>query len=291
MPKPKRGLIVVGSLGLSLSAVAALFWLGLNYRPGFYRELTAPPPDPARRHADAERFVANGLRLRNDIVNEPHWQAEFSDDQVNAWLAEDLVVHFAELIPPGVEDPRLIFETDRAILAFRWTDAPVPAVVSVVVRLGVPRDNEVRLVIEKIRAGVLPVPTGRILDQITEFARARGVQVDWESDGDQRIASIRYQADARRRDVVLEALEIAEGKVRVSGRSDRSRGPVALPSLPTRRVLQSKFPRRNVQARGNDLSAAPGGVSASGASIVARPRIEAPASTTSTRVGDQSRIS
>ena len=48
-----------------------------------------------------------------------------------------------------------------------------------------------------------------------------------------------------RKDVVLEEIQIIEGQIRLAGRSDRSRGKIAAPRLPGRKVLQSTFPRRN----------------------------------------------
>ena len=59
----------------------------------------------------AKRFVAQSLQLRNDICNEPTWEAVFTDQEVNAWLAEDLVTHFADQLPPEVHEPRVVFET------------------------------------------------------------------------------------------------------------------------------------------------------------------------------------
>lgn len=283
MRKPKRRWILLGSAALLLIGLPALFWMGLTYRPAFYRRLTEMPPE--RRHAKAEQFVAQSLRLRNDIVNEPRWEAAFTDEEVNAWLAEDLVAHFADHIPPGVRDPRVMFEKGRATLAFEFAEGPVTSVVWVVVGLDVPRPNEVALTIEKIRAGALPVPASKILDRITEFARGRGVDVAWSRVEGLPVATIRYTPDVKRRDVVLELLEISEGKIRLWGKSNRERGAVASPTLPTRRVLQSTFPRRRTQAR--DVSFSP--VSRDRSTSV--PWSRSPASTTSTRSADQVRDS
>ena len=36
--------------------------------------------------------------------------AVFSDQEVNAWLAEDLVTHFADQLPPEVDESARLFE-------------------------------------------------------------------------------------------------------------------------------------------------------------------------------------
>ncbi len=246
---------MLGSLALLAIVVPGVLWMGLTYRPAFYRQLTDIPTE--RRHEKAEHFVAQSLRLRNDIVNEPRWEAVFTDEEVNAWLAEDLVAHFADQIPPGVRDPRVMFENDRLTLAFQLQEGPVNSVVWVVLGVRVPRPNELALSIEKIRAGALPVPAEKILDRITEFARSRGVNVTWSREEGRPVATVRYSPSTHRRDIVLEVIEISKGCIRLWGTSNRDHGAVASPSLPTRRVLQSTFPRRKTHASGPDVSFSP----------------------------------
>ena len=72
-----------------------------------------------QREVKAKQFVAQSLQLRNDICNEPTWEAVFSDQEVNAWLAEDLVTHFADQIPPRSTSPACSSRLDRVILAFQ----------------------------------------------------------------------------------------------------------------------------------------------------------------------------
>src|SRR5206468_2359420 len=81
-----------------------------------------------------KRFVAQSLQLRNDICNEPTWMAVFTDQEVNAWLAEDLVTEFADQLPPEVHEPRVMFELDRVTLAFELDQGPVRSVIWVVAR-------------------------------------------------------------------------------------------------------------------------------------------------------------
>ena len=52
---------------------------------------------------------------------------------------------------------------------------------------------------------------------------------------------------AEREDVRLEELQIRTGQIRLAGRSDRAKGAFYRPTLPSRKVLQSKFPRRKTQ--------------------------------------------
>src|SRR5262249_30940732 len=174
------------------------------------------------------------LQLRNDIHNEPTWEAVFTDEEVNAWLAGDLVTHFADQLPPEVHEPRVKFELDRVTIAFELDRGPVRSVIWVVARPNVPDPNVLELTFEKIRAGVLPVPPDQVLDRIVGVAQSHGLDVTWKRDGDLPVATIRYAPHAARDDVKLERVQIRKGEIRLNGRSDRDRGKIASPTLPTR---------------------------------------------------------
>lgn len=249
MREPRRQWIVSGVIVSVLLVVPMLAWVTLTYQPRFYRRATAGLPRE-QLQAEAKRFAAQTLQLRNDICNEPTWQAEFTDQEVNAWLARDLVAHFADQLPPQVHDPRVAFEPDRVVLAFGLDRGPIRAIVSVVARVRVPEENLVALTVEKIRAGALPLDADAFLERIAAHARDRGLDFRWVRDGDnQPMALIRYRANRGRTDVVLERLRIRDGLIYLSGRSGRGRGSIASPTLPRRKVLQSNFPRtRNVHS-------------------------------------------
>jgi hypothetical protein len=246
MSKKSKRVLVLSLSPVVILSIPLVAWISLTHQPQFYRAIIQLPR--AEQQAKAKHFVAQSLQLRNDICNEPKWEAVFTDQEVNAWLAEDLVKHFADQLPSGVHDPRVVFETDRVTLAFRLDRGPVTSVVWVVAGIRVPSGNIVELTLEKIRAGALPFPAENLIDQITEQARRRGLDVTWKRDGDLPVAVIAYTPDHRREDIVLEQLQIRQGAIRLSGRSNRERGEIATPKLPTRQVLQSKFPRRKHQA-------------------------------------------
>ena len=257
MRKPgwsRRWIILGATLGVLVTVPAAV-WLSLTVPPSFYRSFRALPR--AEREVRAKRFVSSSLQLRNDISNEHSWSAAFSDGEVNAWLAEDLVTHFADQIPPEVHEPRISFEHDRVTFAFGLDRGPIRSVIWVVARVAVPEDNVLALTVEKVRAGMIPIAVDRVIGPLTAAARDRGLDVRWQEDANPPVALIRYRPDGGRADIVLEKLIVRHGQIRVSGRSDRLQGAFRGPVLPDRHLLQLNFPRRNRQARGPSASAAP----------------------------------
>jgi hypothetical protein len=234
--------------GLCLGILAAIptgIWFSLTYQPSYYRNMVLLTRE--QRAGQAKKFVAQSLQLRNDICNEPTWEAVFSDQEVNAWLAEDLVTHFLDQLPPEINEPRLLFELDRVTLAFQLRQRGVESVITVVARPRVPEGNTVELTLEKIRAGILPVPPDNVLDRIIDYARLHGVDVEWTRKDGYPVVVMRYTPNLEREDVRLEELQIRAGEIRLAGRSDRAKGAFQRPILPSRKVLQSKFPIRKFQ--------------------------------------------
>lgn len=258
MHRPRRRWIVAGAVVAILLAVPVVAWVSLTYQPRFYRRAKAQV-SRAELEAESRRFMAQTSHLYNDIRNEPTWTALFTDQEVNAWLAKDLVEQFADQIPPEVHDPRVAFEPDRVTLAFGLDRGPIRLVVAVTARVRVPEDNLIALTVEKIRAGAFPLDSQSLIDRITDHARRRGLDLRWERDAEGLpVALIHYQAQPGRTDVVLERLMLADGRIVLAGRSRKGRGAVASPRLPDRRTLQSTFRHmRKVHAAGPGRSVAP----------------------------------
>ena len=91
--------------------------------------------------------------------------------------------------------------------------------ITVVGRPRVPGGNTVELTLEKIRAGILPVPADNVLDRIIEYARYHGVDAEWTRRDGYPVVLMRYTPNLEREDVQLEELQIR-------ARPDPARRPV-----------------------------------------------------------------
>lgn len=244
MRRPGRRWKLLGAALFVLAALPPLAYLGLTYKPHVYRRVRNAELPLQQRQARAKHFVSQGLQLRNDIENEPRWEARFSDEEVNAWVAEELLATFAEQVPPEVHDPRVLFEDGKATIVFELKRGLIRTVITVVCRARVPQDNVLALTLEKINAGILPFPAEQLTEPITQHAKANGLDITWGKDGRAPVAYLRYTTDPERADVVLEKVQFIDGELLMSGRSNKKGGRVASPKLPGRDLLQSRFPRR-----------------------------------------------
>lgn len=234
---------------LAASAVLALapvlVWTFLLHQPDFYRQLIVIPPE--KRDKQARRFLNQSLQLRNDIINEKAWEAVFSAEEINSWLAEDLLKHFADLVPNGLRDPRVAFEPDRLMLAFEMDQGPLRSVVWAVLLVEVTRPNVVSLTIEKLRAGALPVPPEQVLGDLVAHARRFGLDVDWSRENGKHVIELSYEPQSKRKDIRLDQVQIFNGSIRLHGHSEPRAGEQTTLRLPDQELLQSRFPRRKVQ--------------------------------------------
>ncbi len=215
-------------------------------------------PVARRRERIAREFEAQSLQLRNDICNERSWEAVFSDREVNAWLAENLVKEFGHHLPPEVHEPRVLFELDRIVFAFLLKQRGVESVITVVGRPRVSGGNTVEFTLERIRAGILPIRADYVISRIVEYVRYHGVDAEWSRKDGYPVVLVRYTPNLKRDDVQLEELRVRQGQIRLAGRSDRAKGVFSRPILPSRKVLQSKFRKLKV----HDVGAPEGEVDA-----------------------------
>lgn len=222
---------------LSLLGVTGLgVWLSLTYRPAYYSDMVDLAP--SKREQNAKQFVASSLQLSNDIRNERSWEAVFSDQEVNAWLAQDLLTHFAEHLPSEVREPRVIFETDRIVLAFQYKQHGLDTVITVMARPRVPLNNAVELTIESVRAGILPVYSDGVLDKIIGHARSRGIDVSWKRHDGYPLITLFYSPSLQREDVRLENLQIRGGQLRLVGRSEKAKDEIRSTKLPSNQIIK-----------------------------------------------------
>src|SRR5436190_309228 len=123
-------ILFIGCLALVILAAGTgiYFYRSLQHVPDFYSEaLARPAPEPAKA---AYKFEQGVLELRNDLRREGDWQATFSAEEINSWLASDLPVKFPRAPPSQISDPRVAITPKMIQVACKYSDARMNAVVS-----------------------------------------------------------------------------------------------------------------------------------------------------------------
>ena len=192
--------------------------------PEFYARATASLPTSTvevSRHLEAS--VA---QLQNDAAKIGFWQATFSDDEINAWLIEQLPQKLPQLFGRGASEPRIVIENGHILAAMRYKDHRFDTVVSC--RLEVELAEQPNLLAVKIkllRAGALNLPINEFLKEISAEAAKANIEIRWKKTDTGPIALVTVPSEHPRyvrSPVIVESIQLDDGSLIFSGRTGPS---------------------------------------------------------------------
>lgn len=218
----KRRLLLV--IALVLAGLGGCGWWAYQALwevPEFYeRALAVEGPHV---EAASDEMLERAAALASDVQHSGAWQAAFSAEQINGWLAIDLPKNHPELLPGAVRQPRVAISPDRFQLAARYDDGRRSLVLSLEVEAFVSPPDRLALRVRSIRAGALPVPLASVMDRVAEAVRRSGLPVEWrEQDGD--LVALVHVAETQssgKRLVQLDSLKLEEGRITLVGHTER----------------------------------------------------------------------
>ncbi len=189
--------------------------------PEFYQVALAINPESYR--AAGKQFETQILQLNTDVRNQTEWQALFSQDQVNGWLAFELPDNFPGTIPREISEPRVAISQDQIQLAFRFESTRFSGIVTATGTLFcMEHPNHIGFQIQRVRSGLVPLPIDLWADAIKKGCASAGINMMWtQSDGD-TVAIVELPdrfLDLRDRRITLQNIEINDGEVVLSGTS------------------------------------------------------------------------
>lgn len=212
----RRYAIISVSLVCGLAGLAGFAFWSLGYKPDFYQAALMEQVAPEIRREQAKRFVQTTTRMVEQIRFEERWTEEFSEDEVNSWLAEELPEKFADWLPPEISNPRVKFDSDVLYLAFHARDGAWEGVVSAKVGVRLAGTNQLALEIQSLRAGLVPIPPDDALSQLLQDMRKLGWRVQWQrsSKGDVLLVDLRQDDSSQ---PTVESIEVRPKALRISG--------------------------------------------------------------------------
>jgi hypothetical protein len=211
---------------LTLAAAGAMFGLSLyraaRHVPEFYERALAARPEEQKEAG--LKFEQQALALHNQVRHAGRWEARFTQDQINGWLAADLPVKFPQALPQGVSDPRIAIDETQVQLAVRYRRGNTDAVVSLAGQVQLTAEpNELAVRIDAVRAGAFPLPFAQFREDIVERAAKAGVPIRWTEVDSVPVALVRLPLDPRDfkgRRLVVEELRLVAGELIVAGRTE-----------------------------------------------------------------------
>jgi hypothetical protein len=227
-------------LGIAVAVIVLLVGglLGWAYYasqqvPDFYRRaLTEPPADQEKK---SDSFLTEATELYNELRRQGRWEALFTAEEINCWLAVDLARNHAASLPPGISDPRVAFTEGGIILACRYETPSISTVLSLHVDAYLAEDNVLALRFRKARAGNLPLPMAEVLDNLSREAARHNIPVRWLQAKSDPVALISMPAPAKDQKLVysVDTVRIGEKGIYVAGTSAPRTAQITEPSQHT----------------------------------------------------------
>lgn len=212
-------LLVVAMLLGGISTSLALL---VRHEPAFYRR--GAVPSSAQRRTCSRQFLDEISHLSSAIQREEDsWDAEFTTEQINAYLQEDFINMRVDetMLPENVEAPRVALDDDCLRLGFRYGYGRWSTIITVDLRAWVAQGeaNTVALELLGLHAGALPISAQSLLEHVSEAAQRSGVDISWYRHDGHPVALLRFGPDQPRTTVHLQHVEIKAGRLVLQGRS------------------------------------------------------------------------
>jgi hypothetical protein len=203
-----------GLFALGLGLLAWGFWAARRI-PAFYAAAVAVPVEAQREASD--RLLESAAALASKVQKEGQWQAIFTTDQINGWLATELNETFPGLLPDYVADPRVTVGPDGVLFGCRYLKGDVETVVSMKAELYINESNVLKVRLSHARAGAFPLPLGKVLEGLTRAATDAKMQLSWlQADGDP-VAVIRLHPADEHVFYRLEKLQLGDNEIFLAG--------------------------------------------------------------------------
>lgn len=222
--------VVLAVVALGFGGAAAV-----QHVPTFYaKALEIPEPERAAR---SDAFLAEVTALSSQLRQPGQWSAVFTDEQVNGWFAHDLKLNHPKALPPEMAEPRIALRPVGSRIACRWTQNGVAVVCSVEFDATVSGPNQVAVRLRSLRAGAIPLPRGQWVDAVSRWAVEAKIPLRWmQAEGDPvavvNLPQLHEQEGARPRVLHLEAIQVQDGRVALSGSTESAGGSPSSPPPP-----------------------------------------------------------
>jgi hypothetical protein len=181
------------------------------------------PDEPEARHRLSGECLERILALYNAINGDREWDEEFTDEQINSYLGGEFIRQGIDrqLLPDGISEPRVVFGADSIHLAFRYGTGTWSTIISIDLRVWVPRcePNVVALELQGFHAGALPISTQSLLERIGEVGRMTAVDIAWYRHNGHPVALLRFGTDSPRTTMFLDTLRLQPGSLAVKVRT------------------------------------------------------------------------
>jgi hypothetical protein len=208
--------IVVTTLVVAL--LGGAYYAARQVRP-FYQEALQVKPEVLER--GSQELESRATALYSDAKQIGHWQALFTVEQINGWLATQLAADKG--LPSNMHEPRVAIARDMLTLGFRTKSGGVETVVSVDASVLLTKDGDVGVRLMSVKAGALPLPVMQLAEELATACKKLKLPVKWRQQDGRPIAIVSVaNASMANRDFFIDSIELRKGEMYVAGHTEKS---------------------------------------------------------------------
>ncbi len=207
---------------LLIVAGGAWLWRAVHRTPEFYE--AAVHVDPSQQKKKSDDMLRRSAAVISDVKRKKPWEALFTTDEINGWLAVDLVENYPRLLPSELQEPRVAIHPHEIVVGCKYDGPQLSTVVSIDADVTLEEPDVLAVRIRKARAGDLPLPLGKLLPQAIAGLKSAGFSVEERKiDGDPLLL-VTLPNRIKNTDQavpVLEKVELREGEVYIAGEAKK----------------------------------------------------------------------
>ena len=233
--------------------LSGAYYAAQQVRP-FYQQALHIEPEVLER--GSRELESRATALYSEARQAGQWQAVFTAEQINGWLAMQLVDNLDVELPSRIRDPRVAISPDMVTLGFRMLSGGVETVVSVDAGVFLTEEGAVAIRFASVRAGALPLPVMQLADEIADACQELSLPVRWTRQDGQPVAVVELHSDTStdKRQFFMDAIELREGELYVAGHTGGGHPQQFLArshSLRKRRLLRRSARRIRIAVNAN----------------------------------------
>jgi len=237
----KKAWLAIAVLFLLLATGAGFAW-SLQQPPQFYEQaLESVPPAEVRREV-VKALVEQTLQLVEEIERSDRWSEQFTEQQINSWLAEEFDKAEFSWMPRSVRDPRVKLDDGTMHLAFRIETKRLQGVVSCELKPWVSGPNQIAVAIRFVRLGLVPISMESLVQRLAGRVGLNGWLVTWQRESGHDVVVVNLDRGEPVQPI-LETIELEPGVLRIAG----TRG--SLSSAEPQQPVSSRQSRTRFSAR------------------------------------------
>ncbi len=215
------GMLTVATLVAAL--LGGAYYAARQVQP-YYQEALQIKPEVLER--GRQELESRATALYSDAKQIGHWQALFTVEQINGWLATQLARDKSSSLPSNMYEPRVAIARDVLTLGFRTKSGGVETVISVEASVLITKDGDIGIRLMSVKAGALPLPVMQLADELASACKRLNLPVRWTQQEGRPVAIVNIaNAAVANREFFIDSVELRKGEMYVAGHTESSNGP------------------------------------------------------------------